>query len=133
MASVERICPNCGTSNPQERVHCVRCSTNLIQLPERRASRLPARVEGAGAAALVLGATALVARAGLELLARQLFTRVRRATLAKTAPSATINRSSEAPPDYVVRGWRAWSIHYGDKNTSGSEQFEWHIKRTRRP
>ena len=86
-----------------------------------------------GDAVLRVHRNALVARAGLELLARQLFTRVRRATLAKTAPSATINRSSEAPPDYVVRGWRAWSIHYGDKNTNGSEQFEWHIKRTRRP
>lgn len=132
MATVERICPNCGTSNPQERGHCVRCGTDLIQLPERRASRLPARVEGAGAAALVLGATALVARAGLELLARQLLTRVRRATLAKTPPTFS-TLSSEARPDYVVRGWRAWSIHYGDKNTSGSEQFEWHIKRTGRP
>lgn len=133
MTTVERICPSCGTSNSQDRVHCVRCGTNLIQLPERRASRLPARVEGAGAAALVLGATALVARAGLELLARQLFTRVRRATIANAPPTATSNRSPEAQPDYVVRGWRAWSIHYGDKNTSGSEKFEWHIKRTRRP
>ncbi len=132
MATLERICPNCGTANPRERVNCIHCGTNLIQLPERRASRLPARVEGAGAAAMVLGATALVARAGLELLARQLFAGFRRATLAKAPPTTAANRSQEERPDYVVRGWRAWSIHYGDKKTSGSEQFEWHIKRVGR-
>ena len=132
MATVERICPNCGTSNSQEQVHCVRCGTNLIRLPAERASQLPARLEGAGVAAIVLGATAIIARAGLEVLALQLLARVSRSTLAKAPPSAAANRSQQIQPDYVVRGWRAWSIRDGERNTSGSEQFEWRIKRTGR-
>lgn len=40
------------------------------------------------------------------------------------------NMSTEESPDLIVRGWRAWSIQRGAEHSSGSEQFEWRIKKT---
>ncbi len=140
MTTVERICPNCGTANPTEQVNCLHCGTNLIYLPASRETRLPARIEGAGTAALVLGATALVARAGLQLLARRLIAHFSQGTSAGTKPiiirSKPQTPSDSAPqeqPDYIVRGRRSWTIHYGGQKTGGSEEFEYRVKRTGRP
>ncbi len=140
MTTVERICPNCGTANPTEQVNCLRCGTNLIHLPASRETRLPARIEGAGAAALVLGATALVARAGLQLLARRLFAHFSqtrpagtRPVMIRTNPQAPSESVAEEQPDYIVRGRRSWTIQYGGEKSGGSEEFEYRVKRTERP
>jgi hypothetical protein len=49
----------------------------------------------------------------------------------KPSRSAIEERRAEDQPDWIVHGWRAWSIHSGDTHSTGSEQFEWRIKRTR--
>ncbi len=130
MGQVERICTNCGTSNPSERTHCVQCGIDLIHLPAPRHTAVPARVDQAQVAALVIGASALVLRAGLELFARGVLPRLLDGRV-KPSRSAVADRPAGDPPDWIVHGWRAWSIHSGETDSTGSEQFEWRIKRTR--
>jgi hypothetical protein len=108
---------------------------DLNRLPVKSQSNLPVQWEGAGAAALVLSATALVARAGLKLLARGIMSQVTKGLARKRASSLVERKPQVAPrqaeeqPDYVVWGWRSWSIRRGQDQSSGSEQFEWRIKR----
>ncbi len=130
MSALERICPNCGATNAAERTNCVRCNTNLITLSARGRSNLPARLDNKQVAVFVLGASALIARVGVNLLARAILPRLLRgAALKRTSPAGeqpvSVNR-----PDYVVRGWRAWSVQRGEERSSGSEQFEWRIKKS---
>jgi zinc-ribbon domain len=129
MAEIERICPNCGTNNPSGRTRCTRCGTNLTSLPARRESNLPARLESASAAALVLSASAFLARAGLKLLAREVLPRMAKGLATKPASKQIVKQAAAEEPDYVIRGWRTWSVRRGDERTSGSEQFEWRINR----
>jgi hypothetical protein len=106
-----------------------------------RETRLPARIEDAGAAALVLGATALVARAGLQLLARRLFARFNQGMRDRTKPIVIGTKpgqdrpenAGQDQPEYVVRGRRSWIIRFGGQQTGGSEEFEYRVKRTERP
>lgn len=132
MAQIERICPNCGTSNPADRARCVHCGLDLLYLPARREPRLPARLGNAGAAALLLGASALVAREGFKLLARSLLTRLAPVSRRQVSPTNATPVPDE-PPDYIIRGWTAWNIRNGKEQSSGSQRFEWHIKERRRP
>lgn len=129
MAQVERICTNCGTSNPSDRTHCVQCGIDLIHLPSPRRTVAPVRIEQAQAAAFVIGASALLLRAGLHLFARGVLPRLVDGW-SKPSKSA-LEKRTEDRPDWIVHGWRAWSIHSGDKHSTGSEQFEWRINRTR--
>ncbi len=130
MTQIERICPNCGTSNPSDQTYCVQCGLDLIHLPAPRRTTLPARIDQARAAALVLGASMLIARAGLQLIVRGLVPRLANG-LTKPSGSPIEKKQGDDQPDWIVRGWRAWSIHSGDNHSTGSEQFEWRIKRTR--
>lgn len=130
MAQVERICAICGASNASDRTHCIQCGTDLIHLPAPRRTAVPVRIDQAQAAALVIGASALILRAGLQLFARGILPRLVNGWV-KPSRSAIEERRVEDPPDWIVHGWRAWSIHSGDKHSTGSEQFEWRIKRTR--
>ncbi len=130
MTQVERICPNCGTSNPAERTNCLRCGMDLVWLPATRPPTMPARADQARAAALVIGATALIARASLELLVRGILPRLMNGRV-KPSSSSLKQRRAGDQPDYIVRGWRAWSVHWDDQHSAGSEQFEWRINRTR--
>lgn len=129
MSALERICPQCGTTNSADRTHCVRCNTNLITLSARGQSSLPARLENPQAAVFVLGASALIARIGLNLLARAVLPRLVRGVSLKRTPPARKEPSSVEQPDYIVRGWRSWRIQRGEDRSSGSEQFEWRIKK----
>ncbi len=140
MSEVERICPNCGASNPYSQARCSRCGADLNRLPVQRSLNLPARAESAGAAALVLGVTALVAREGLKLLARGLWSRMAQGAVRPGAvtrdltvkPNSSVVEGQDTErPDFVVRGWRAWSWHSGTDHSSGSEQFEWRIQRNK--
>ncbi len=144
MAKVERICPNCGTSNASDRERCRKCGTGLFT-PARRQDNVPARSEGGRTAALVLSAGAIIARVGLRLLVRQVLPRIadrltekpsrmtidhqpRRASVENAPPRQPVQ---EDEPDYVIRGWRAWSVRQNDDHSSGSETFEWRVSRRR--
>ncbi len=129
MEKIERICPNCGTSNPTTHTRCSNCGTQLINLPASRANSLPSRVEGAGAAALVLSATAFLARTGLRLLAREVLPRMAKGLTPKPASQQIVEQPTAEQPDYVIRGWRVWSYRRGDDQASGSEHFEWQVHR----
>jgi hypothetical protein len=129
MEKIERVCPNCNTGNPYERAQCQRCGASLTNLPASRQSGLPARIEGASAVALVLGASALIARTGFKLLMSQVLPRVASSLARKPASQQIIDQSHEEQPDYVIRGWRAWSVRRGSEHSTGSEHFEWRINR----
>ncbi len=147
MATVERVCPQCGTSNPSDRSRCAHCGANLTHLPARRPNDLPERVGGARTAALVLSATALIARAGFRLFRSQVLPWLshelssRPPTIIDHKPSKraaeeqqqrAVDRTTPEPePDYTIRGWRAWSVRQGDEESSGSDTFEWRISRRR--
>lgn len=131
MSALERICPNCGTPNSAERTHCVRCNTNLVTLAARGQTNLPARLDKAQATALALGVTALIARAGFNLLTREILPRVINGSAMKRASSLRKQPASDDRPDYIIRGWRGWTINRGGEHSSGSEQFEWRIKRSK--
>ncbi len=116
----------------------------LTNLPVPGQSQVPARSQKAEVAALALSATALIARAGFRLLVRQVLPRMRGK---QTKPSSMIidqeprradveRQESRWPdkdesPDYIIRGWRAWSVRQNDDQSSGSESFEWRISRRR--
>ncbi len=141
MMQVERICPKCGTSNPTDRARCRKCGQPLTQLPARRGETLPERIERAGIGGLVLSATALIARAGLRLLVNEVLPRVaeslkQSATASRPDQPRTVDgdKTRREPaiddePDYMIRGWRTWSIRHGSDQSSGSENFEWKIHR----
>ncbi len=137
MSKIERICPNCGATNASDRARCVRCGTNLTTLPAKRGASLPARAERVSATALVLGASALIARVGWSLVARQVLPRLVKGLTSRAAPRQVVKQPSEKqvnhPPeeqaDYVIRGWRTWSVRRGDEQAQGSEHFEWKITR----
>ncbi len=129
MSALERICPNCGMANSSERTFCARCNTNLMTLSSRGQANLPARLNNAQATALALGVTALVARVGFNLLTREILPRIFNGSVLKKASSAKVQPISDDQPDYIIRGWRGWSIHRGGEHSSGSEQFEWRIKK----
>jgi hypothetical protein len=129
MEKIERVCPNCHTANPYERARCQRCGASLTNLPAPRQAGLPARIEGAGAAALVLGASALIARTGLRIIVREVMPRVASSLARKPAAREIIDQRRDEQPDYVIRGWRAWSVRRGPEHSSGSEHFEWRINR----
>ncbi len=129
MEKIERICPNCGTSNSATRARCSKCGTQLINLPASRANNVPSRIEGAGAAALVLSATAFLARTGWRLLAREVLPRVAKELTPKPASQQIVEPQTEEQPDYVIRGWRVWSSRHGNDPESGSEHFEWRVNR----
>ncbi len=130
MAQIERICSNCGTSNPSDQTYCAQCGVDLIHLPAPRQTTMPARMNQAQAAALVVGASLLIARAGLQLIAQGLAPRLANGLIKRSRSSIEQTRQGDQP-EWIVRGWRAWSIHSGDAHSTGSEQFEWRIKRTR--
>ncbi len=130
MAQIERICSNCGKSNPPDQTHCVQCGIDLIHLPAPRQATVPTRMDQARAAALVVGASMLIARAGLQLIARGILPRLA-GGLVRPSGNPLDQKQGDGQPDWIVRGWRVWSIHSGDAHSSGSEQFEWRIKRTR--
>ncbi len=129
MEKIERICPNCGTSNPSTRPRCSQCGTQLINLPAARGNDLPSRVEGAGAAALVLSATAFLARAGFRLFVREVLPRVAKELMPKPASKQIVEQPTEEQPEYMIRGWRVWSYRRGDEQASGSEHVEWRVNR----
>ncbi len=129
MEKIERICPNCGMSNAADRARCTRCGTNLTTLPAARSSNLPSRIEGAGAAAVILGATLYIARTGLSLLAREVLPRMAKSLAYKPASKQIVEQPAEEQPDYVIRGWRSWSYRRGAERASGSESFEWRVNR----
>jgi uncharacterized membrane protein YvbJ len=131
MATIERICTNCGKANANDQVQCVGCGMNMITLSKPEGiSKLPAPMRNARTLGIVLGASALVARVGLGLIAQELVPRLGR-SIANRQSSRADQATSHDDPDYVVHGWRAWSVHHGAEHSSGSEQFEWRIKRTR--
>lgn len=144
MATVQRICPNCGASNDSSRARCSKCGTSLTNLPVPGQSQVPARSQKVEVAGLVLSATAIIARVGLRLLARQVLPRLRgqharpsAMTIDHAPRQADVGpRDSRSPaqddsPDYVIRGWRAWSVRRNEDQSSGSESFEWRISRRR--
>lgn len=47
----------------------------------------------------------------------------------KPKASVVERNKGDERPDFIVRGWRAWSWRAGTDHSSGSEQFEWRIKR----
>jgi hypothetical protein len=129
MEQIERVCPKCGVSNPYERARCQNCGVILTNLPASRRSSVPARIEGAGAAALVLGASALIVRTGLKLLVGEILPRVVSSVARKPASRQIVDQPPEEQPQYVIRGWRAWSVRRGAEHSTGSEHFEWRINR----
>lgn len=129
MQEIERVCPNCGTTNPYDRAQCRHCGAALRNLPAKRQPDLPARFEGAGAAALVLAASTFIAKAGFKLLVRQVLPRIAKNLEPKPASKQTVDQSPEEHPGYVIRGWRAWHVRSGTNQSSGSEHFEWRINR----
>jgi hypothetical protein len=131
MKQIERICPNCGASNDYDRARCSRCGTQLSTLPAPRQAGLPSKVEGASTAALVLGASAFLARTGYRLFRREILPRVIKGLKPKPASEQVIEPAGDDEPDYTVRGWRVWSTRHNDQEASGSEQFEWKIRKTR--
>jgi hypothetical protein len=133
MEKIERVCPNCGTANPYERANCQRCGVALANLPASRGTGVPARIEGASTAALVLAASAFIARTGFKLFAREILPRIAKGLAPKPASKEIVDQSPGDQPDYVIRGWRAWSMHHGTDHSSGSEQFEWRINRRDAP
>ncbi|MGE5140388.1 MAG: zinc ribbon domain-containing protein [Rudaea sp.] len=144
MATIERICPQCGTGNASDRSRCSKCGAALANLPVPGGRSLPARREGPGTGALILSATALIARAGFRLFRKEILPRLAR-ELANKPSTAIIDQprgadvekqrvekpASEPEPDYTIRGWRAWSVRHNDQQSSGSETFEWRISRRR--
>ncbi len=130
MAQVERICPNCGKSNLSNQTHCVQCGIDLIHLSAPRQAGVAARADQARAAALLVGASMLIARAGLHLIARGILPRLA-GGLVRSKNNPLGQRPGDDQPDWILHGWRAWSIHSGDAHSNGSEQFEWRIKRTK--
>lgn len=133
MQEIERVCPNCGSTNPYVRSQCVRCGANLTNLPARSQLNSPARFEGAGTAALVLAASAFIARAGLRLFVRQVLPRFAKGLQPKPASLQTVDQAPEEQPGLVIRGWRAWHVRSGTDRSSGSEHFEWRITRDDEP
>jgi hypothetical protein len=129
MEKIERVCPNCGTGNPYERAQCQHCGTSLTTLPVSQQSGVPARIEAASAAALVLAASAFIARVGFKVLVRGILPRVAKGLAQKPASSQVIDQSTGEQPEYVMRGWRVWSVRRGTDQSSGSERFEWRINR----
>ncbi len=127
MSTVERICPNCGAINSANRTYCVRCNTNLITLSAREQTNLPARFDKVQAAGLALGVSALIARVGINLLTREILPRLAKRSVVKGASPAKGQPMAADQPDYIIRGWRAWSVHRGEEHSTGSEQFEWRI------
>ncbi len=129
MQKVERVCPNCGTANPYESAYCRKCGTNLTStnLPARRGTNSPARFRAPAGIALVVSASAFLARLGLKLLARQVLPRVKESITKKPEPKEIKVAPREEVPDTVIRGWRAWSVRKGEDESSGSEKFEWRI------
>ncbi len=143
MATIERVCPNCGTSNSSQRARCSKCGTPLTNLPVRGQSQVPARSQKVELAGLALSAGALIARAGFRLFVKQVLPRMRQRRRASTMTvdqeprRADVERQQSGwpekddSPDYVIRGWRAWSVRRNDDESSGSESFEWRVSRRR--
>ncbi len=129
MDKIERVCPNCGTPNAYDRDRCSRCGTSLTTLPAARQSTPLARIDRTGTAALIVGASALVARTGFKRFKQLVLPRVSQALEPRPASKQVVEPSREDEPDYTIRGWRVWSSHRGDEHSSGSEQFEWKVKR----
>jgi hypothetical protein len=131
MTQVQRVCPKCSLSNAYDRTNCQRCGMNLVNLPAVRGSNLPAPVRKISAEALVVGATAFIVRAGMKLLIHQVLPRATRALTKRAEPRPIETKPSEPgpEPDYVIRGWRAWSVRRGEEHSSGSEKFEWQINK----
>ncbi|MGB8647701.1 MAG: zinc ribbon domain-containing protein [Anaerolineae bacterium] len=143
MARVERICPNCGTSNASVREQCRKCGTRL-SLHAPREDNLPGRSKGVRTVALVLSAGAIIARTGLRLFVKQVLPRIARMRSEKPS-HMTIDYSPRQPPvenaesrqpespepDSKIHGWRAWRVRHGDKQASGSKTVEWSVSRRR--
>ncbi len=129
MEKIERICPKCGTGNAYDRQRCGHCGSSLTNLPVSQQSSLPAQFGGASAAALVLAASAFIVRTGLTLLVREILPRVARELTPRPTSTQIVDQAPEEQPDHIIRGWRAWSVYRGGEHSSGSEQFEWRIKR----
>src|SRR5512142_1956281 len=104
MATLERICPNCGATNSADRTRCVGCDTNLIALPARRQTNLPMPLDNARAAGLVLGISAVVARAAIGLLTREVLPRLIRRPAQKRTALARERMEPDDQHDYVIRG-----------------------------
>ncbi len=116
----------------------------LTNLPVPGQSQVPARSQKAEVAALALSATALIARAGFRLLVRQVLPRMRGQHIKPSSMiidqeprRANVERQEsrwpdkDESPDYIIRGWRAWSVRQNDEQSSGSESFEWRVSRRR--
>lgn len=130
MAQLERICPNCGFSNPSDKQNCLQCGFDFLRLPAQKPVSPLVTSEQAATTALVIGATALIARVGVQLLLRAVFPRL----VAGLKPRKSVQRTQSGDAaDYIVKGWRTWNIHTGGDHSSGSEQFEWRIKRNKVP
>lgn len=132
MASVDRICANCGTVNPIANSRCSNCGTNLINLPARRDETRLSVLKSRGALAIAFGASALIARMGFRIVTRAIVPAIWQAiTRAARPKAADPNAKHDDDADVVIRGWRAWSVRDDRKQSSGEERFEWKVKSKR--
>lgn len=137
MSQFERICPKCGTSNTYERSRCSKCGTNLTPLLAPPDQQAISPLSDMSARGLAFAATMFIARVGFRLLWRGVkFGAAQAMTRANTnsadagrSPSKSTTTKDNSAPDFVIRGWRSWSVRDGEKKSSGSEKFEWQIHR----
>jgi hypothetical protein len=137
MSQFERVCPKCGTSNAYERSRCSKCGTNLTPLLAPPDQQAISPLTDMSARGLAFAATMFIARVGFRLLwrgvkfgAAQAMTRANNTAVEKDGPVTKATRAGDNnTPDFVIRGWRSWSVRDGEKKSSGSEKFEWQIHR----
>lgn len=136
MQNFERVCPHCGASNSYQNARCQNCGSNLNTL--QPAANNPNRsLVKSGGGALVIGATMFLARVGFQLALRGVRAGLERAAARATTPrestpsraAGTDNPTNAPDREYVLRGWRAWSVDRQGERASGSEKFEWTIKK----
>jgi len=124
MSAIERICGQCGHSNPLDRVNCSHCGTALLeQTPARVERSLTVRWARTGTALAVGGAMAL--RLG-RLLWRN------RTHLAGLAHSFRAQRTTREVSTRPAGPWltvhRLWA--WGDQNGLRHWSVErWHVER----
>lgn len=117
MSNVQRICNQCGGSNPVEARYCAHCGFDSQSMLPAARSALPLSL-GQAALPVLIGAAGLAVRAGWRLLQSQWVRDLAQRALApRTAqPPAPVPPSAPARPKRTMHIRSAWAVNDGQGN-----------------
>jgi hypothetical protein len=131
MAKIERICPECGTSNSYTQASCMKCRapltpTNTAQTPTPLLSRR-------GLAKLAWRATKSLTRAGFHFARRRAENGIERLRQRNfhNVKNELIEGEYEVPPPRAANDWRVWSSSPESQAQDEKERLHWGTKNNR--